>query len=368
MLATVGDNSLVFDFAGSANSKRKAVKSRVDNLIWWLEIFAGSDSSDRIGIPRKSESAAIPPSFNELFSMPRNVLSPRTATDQARKGAYAASRLLARRLVFQTPRRLTDIDAWHLHLPFAFLIVTLLRPKVLVELGTHKGDSYCAFCQAVDELSLETACFAVDTWTGDKHAGFYGPQVLEELRTYHDSLYGRFSRLVVSDFDAAATHFADGSIDLLHVDGLHTYEAVSHDIETWLPRMSAQGVMLLHDINVREGDFGVWKAWNELSVRFRTNAFKYGHGLGAVAVGDRLGSAGAQLFNLDAAGWGHLEAALFALGQRCLLIGRAQRSSTVALGTGDAGRDSARAGHGIRRTKSRPPRTKRHGRAGQSRV
>jgi hypothetical protein len=283
-----------------------------------------------------------------LFSMFRKALTASIATDSASKGADAASRLLVHRILFQTPRRLTDIESWHLHLPFAFLLVALHRPKVLVELGTHKGDSYCAFCQAVDELSLKTACFAIDTWTGDDHAGFYGPEVLEELRAYHDSVYGRFSRLVVSDFDTAAGHFADGSIDLLHIDGLHTYEAVSHDVETWLPRMSAQGVMLLHDINVRENGFGVWKVWDELRARFGAKAFRYGHGLGVVAVGNGAGAP--QLFELDSAGWAYLEAALFALGQRCLLIGRAHRLQGTAR-TPD-GHD-VRASSLVRRARSR---------------
>ena len=72
------------------------------------------------------------------------------------------------------PRRLTDIGSWHLHIPFAFLITAMLKPKRFVELGTHKGDSYCAFCQAVDESALNTVCYAVDSWQGDEQAGFYG--------------------------------------------------------------------------------------------------------------------------------------------------------------------------------------------------
>ena len=189
------------------------------------------------------------------------------------------------------------MSAWIGHVPFAMYLIDILRPKTFVELGSHYGVSYCAFCQAVKNLGLDTRCYAIDTWAGDPHAGFYGPEVLLDLKEHHDPLYGGFSRLVQSTFDEALGHFPDKTFDLLHLDGYHTYEIMKRDFEQWLPKMSERGVILLHDINVRERDFGGWKLWGELKQQFPNFEFIHSHGLGVLGVGQNFPPALEALFN-----------------------------------------------------------------------
>ena len=191
-------------------------------------------------------------------------------------------------LAFENPRLISDVSAWLQHIPFAFSLMEMLRPRRLVELGTFKGDSYCAFCQAVDMLHLDTDCTAVDTWTGDSQSGRCDESVQRILSAHHETLYGGFSKLLRATFDEAIQQFADGSIDLLHLDGLHSYAAVRHDFETWLPKLSDSGVVLLHDITIRHGDFGVYRLWEELVPHYRHFAFFHGYGLGVLFVGKNM--------------------------------------------------------------------------------
>jgi hypothetical protein len=151
----------------------------------------------------------------------------------------------------------------------------------------------------VQRLHLSTRCFAVDTWIGDEHAGFYGDDVYDEVCAYNRR-FDSFSRLIRSDFSDACGEFADGSIDLLHVDGCHLYEAVQHDFESWLPKLSKHGVMLFHDTAEYDNGFGVHRLWEELRSRYPHFEFRHGHGLGIIGIGDRLPAQVRELFDASA--------------------------------------------------------------------
>ena len=186
------------------------------------------------------------------------------------------------------PLSLKSPNPWVGHLPFAYWIMGAIRPNIFVELGTHSGNSYFAFCQSAKELHLPTQCFAVDTWQGDMHAGKYDDTVFNEVNSHNEAHYGNFSHLLRMTFDEALSKFSDGSVNLLHIDGLHTYEAVKHDFETWLPKLAPNAIVLFHDTEMRDHGFGVWKFWSELQTKYNAHlSFPHSKGLGVICINNQ---------------------------------------------------------------------------------
>jgi GT2 family glycosyltransferase len=195
------------------------------------------------------------------------------------------NKLLFNSTFFEKPEDLSGKSAWVGHIPFAIWLIDFLKPATVVELGTHCGDSYFAFCQSAKKYSPKTRLFAVDTWQGDKHAGFYESDIYKRVNRINELKYKDNSTLIKQSFDEALKQFSVSSIDLLHIDGLHTYEAVKNDFESWFPKLSSDSVVLFHDTVVQRDDFGVYRFWNELKGKFPSINFTHSNGLGVLVTG-----------------------------------------------------------------------------------
>jgi GT2 family glycosyltransferase/SAM-dependent methyltransferase len=187
--------------------------------------------------------------------------------------------------LFQQPQRLGKPSGWWGHIPFANWLIRAAQPHLLVELGTHHGVSYSAFCEAVRQARLSCRCFAVDHWQGDAHAGHLDETVYVDILNFNQAHYSNFSELIRADFSQALERFADGSIDLLHIDGFHTYEAVARDYQQWRSKLSERGVVLFHDSNVHRDGFGIHQFFAELAQLHPHFEFRHGNGLGLIAYG-----------------------------------------------------------------------------------
>ena len=179
-------------------------------------------------------------------------------------------------------------SAWIGHSPIMKFLIREMQPKTFVELGVHNGFSYFVACQSIAQNRADTRAFAIDHWVGDEQAGFFSREVFQSV-TQINSKYDSFSTLLKMNFEDALTKFEPKSIDLLHIDGLHTYESVRADFYSWLPKISENGVLLLHDIHVRRTSFGVYKLWEEIKKNFLTIEFVGSHGLGVVFLGKSTG-------------------------------------------------------------------------------
>lgn len=174
--------------------------------------------------------------------------------------------------------------AWAEHIPFMFSLFTLLRPRTFVELGVHNGASFLAACQAVERDRIPCECVAIDNWLGDPHAGSHEPSVFTEFRRNLEP-FTPFAGYLRMNFAEALPQFEDRSIDVLHVDGYHTANAVRQDFDLWLAKMSDQGIILFHDTNEFKADFGVWRFWRLIREQYPHVEFGHGHGLGILIVG-----------------------------------------------------------------------------------
>jgi hypothetical protein len=176
---------------------------------------------------------------------------------------------------------LLSVSPWAGHRDFAYDLTAYLKPKRIVELGTHYGCSFFTFLQASKDLDIQSEIIAIDTWKGEEHSGAYGEEVLELVRLTVETYYkSQNYKLLRKTFDEALPDIEDCSVDILHIDGFHSYDAVRHDYVTWIDKVDDDGIVLFHDIDPTCG-YGSSQYWLELKTRHAHFEFPdHSYGLG----------------------------------------------------------------------------------------
>ncbi len=176
---------------------------------------------------------------------------------------------------------------WSGHVPFMFALVDYLKPRRFVELGTLRGASFFAAMQAARGRACEG--IAVSPWAVEANRMEQFRNAFEDFQFLARKYAGQVGALRMSP-DEALHRFEDGSIDLLHVDGLSDYDGAKAKINAWLPKLSDRGVLMIHDVNAHGGTFGVWRLWDELRFQFPSFDFRHDQGLGIACVGESVPS------------------------------------------------------------------------------
>jgi predicted O-methyltransferase YrrM len=138
--------------------------------------------------------------------------------------------------------------------------------KVYVELGCWKGHSVCHLAKNIKEGAI---VWAVDYWDEgpDTVATSYLPEDSPKLYDiYNRNLELAGVRHMVKDIKGctweSASLFEDESVDFVFVDGDHSEEGVSRDIEAWWTKLKNTGIMAGHDYNRESVHAAVKKAFN----------------------------------------------------------------------------------------------------------
>lgn len=122
-------------------------------------------------------------------------------------------------------------------------------PAIAVELGAWKGRSACFMGVEIANSGKPIDFYAVDHWQGSAGEAEHDsdPDVragrLYEVFLANTAPVAEQVKPIRSDSAAAASQFADASIDFLYIDANHSYERVLRDLIAWYPKVKPGGLI-----------------------------------------------------------------------------------------------------------------------------
>jgi glycosyltransferase involved in cell wall biosynthesis len=217
--------------------------------------------------------------FMHLFEMSKRLNNPNItvfASGFNENTMRSSERAQAIDNLFLTNLDDVPIPTWTGHRPFAEWLVKHKNPEVIVDLGVDHG--FSTFCFAMPRIGH---VYGIDSFEGDEHSGVRTDHTHEYVLYKRDKLFMNENVTFIKGYFDDVAKTWNKQIDILHIDGLHTYEAVKNDYETWSKFVKDDGVILFHDTCVEDRNFGVNRLFDEIDLpKFN---FTQSYGLGVVS-------------------------------------------------------------------------------------
>jgi hypothetical protein len=160
------------------------------------------------------------------------------------------------------------IDGWFNYQNFYQWVLSKSNQGVFVEIGLWKGKSITFMAEKVKEMNYKLKLIGIDTFEGttDVPSLMADPNIQNGtlLDTYFKNIgpVKEYITTIVGDSHAEYIEFENESIDVLFIDGDHSYAAVKADIELWFPKVKMGGIISGHDFGTHAP--GVIQAVKEL--------------------------------------------------------------------------------------------------------
>lgn len=126
-----------------------------------------------------------------------------------------------------------------------------IKKPVIVEIGSAHGASSIIFAETVKDKGGKLFCIDnyPEDYYGQEKFGKYARQAFMQNVMKPYSKYVTFLEYPSSEAIIRVRELTDGEIDLLFIDGDHSYEAVREDCELYLPLLRSGGHVGFHDYN-----------------------------------------------------------------------------------------------------------------------
>ena len=143
-------------------------------------------------------------------------------------------------------------------------IISKLRPKEIIEVGTWKGSSIICMADIAKKMGIQSTMLCVDTWLGGKEH-WEVPKYKASLNLKHGfpTLYQQFlANVIHSGHQNTITPFPVSSVnaalylkaknvkvDMVYIDAGHEYDDVINDIYRYWELLRPGGILLGDDLN-----------------------------------------------------------------------------------------------------------------------